>query len=216
VTRIEHQAAEWLGLLDDQVRAWTTRGMGLDRLLQRIGGLHAGLTDLTLRRDLERDVRRWWAQARVVTGWDSPAWRPDNSCPMCAEHGTLRVRLAEKVGLCTECRETWDETNIGLLADHIREESAAARPPLELVLCWCPWPAPPFEFRAGGWGALCPACGSKDCHRARPARPRDPRHRSGPPPASWPKPSTAPPIQTPALDLIDEHLVDVAAGHASG
>lgn len=169
LTRIEHQATEWLGRLDEAIRVQALRTMTLAQVLQRLGGLHAGVADLGVRRDLEHDVRRWWAQARVVTGWDSPAWRPDNSCPMCGEHGTLRVRLAEKVGLCVECRETWDETNIGLLADHIRLESTAGRPTAEAERCWCPWPVPPFAFRAGRWGALCPACGTRTCHRARSA-----------------------------------------------
>lgn len=159
LARIEHQATQWLDHLGAKDPG------DLTRALQRLASLHVGMRDLDDRRALEHDVRRWWAQARVVTGWDSPAWRPDNSCPMCAEHGTLRVRLAEKVGLCVECRETWDDTNIGLLADHIRAESAAEKPPREAALCWCAWPAPPFEFRAGRWGALCPTCGTRTCHR---------------------------------------------------
>lgn len=162
LTRIEHQAATWFRLL---APPRMDEPHDLTRLLQKLAGLHAGIQDLDQRRDLERDVRRWWAQARVVTGWDSPAWRPDNTCPMCAEHGTLRVRFAEKVGLCVECRETWSEENIGLLADHIRDESARERPPLELVTCWCPWPLPPFVFD-GRWGSLCPSCGTRTCHRA--------------------------------------------------
>lgn len=162
LARIEHQASTWFQQL-------AAPGMDephdLLRLLQKLAGLHAGMTEIGARRDLERDVRRWWAQARVVTGWDSPAWRPDNTCPMCGEHGTLRVRLAEKVGLCVECRETWAEDTIGLLAEHIRVESAERKPTLVQQSCWCPWPAPPFVFD-GAWGALCPACGTRTCHRA--------------------------------------------------
>ncbi len=72
---------------------------------------------------IEADVRTWWTQARVVTGWDSPAWRPDNTCPMCDKRGTLRVRLSAHSGICIDCRETWDDTTIGLLAEHIRSEN---------------------------------------------------------------------------------------------
>jgi hypothetical protein len=165
LTRIEHQATAWFHQLALSTAA---EPRSLVEVMQKLAALHAGIHDPATRRDLEHDVRRWWAQARVITGWDSPAWRPDNTCPMCGEHGTLRVKLAEKVGLCVECRETWAEDTIGLLADHIRLESAKARPPLELVACWCPWPAPRFEFVAGKWGALCPSCGSRHCHRARP------------------------------------------------
>lgn len=72
---------------------------------------------------IEVDVRRWWTQARITTGWDSAAWRPDNTCPLCGKRGTLRVKLGAQSGMCTDCRETWDETTIGLLADHIRAEN---------------------------------------------------------------------------------------------
>lgn len=111
---------------------------------------------------LERDVKHWWTQARVMTGWDSPAWRPDNTCPMCAVRGSLRVKLIDQVGLCVECKETWNRETIGLLAEHIRLESAAERPSRELELCWCAWPRPAVQT----WPSLCPACASPWCHRA--------------------------------------------------
>jgi hypothetical protein len=74
-------------------------------------------------RDAYRSIRSWWAAARIVTGWDSPAWAPDNTCPLCAVRGGLRIRLDLHTGLCIECHETWDENSIGLLADHIRAEN---------------------------------------------------------------------------------------------
>jgi hypothetical protein len=75
--------------------------------------------------DIESDVRRWWSKARVVTSWDLPPFRPDNTCPICAVRGSLRIRVEERLAMCTEeaCREVWDETTIGLLADHIRAEN---------------------------------------------------------------------------------------------
>jgi len=73
---------------------------------------------------VEHDVRRWVTQAKVVTGWQTPAWRPDNTCPMCGHRGGLRVRLSDQSALCIECRETWAPGNIGLLAEHIRRENA--------------------------------------------------------------------------------------------
>lgn len=70
-----------------------------------------------------RDVSRWTVQAKVATGWESPAWRPDNTCPVCGVRGKLRVRLLEQAAVCVECRATWDAGSIGLLADHIRGEN---------------------------------------------------------------------------------------------
>lgn len=114
-------------------------------------------------RELERDLRRWHAQARVVTGWDTPPWRPDSTCPMCDERRTLRVRWHEEVGMCTHCFDTWDSTTIGLLADHVRLEAEFSRSKriTTVPACWCPLPMPqPTTLR------LCPACGSARCHRA--------------------------------------------------
>lgn len=127
------------------------------------------------RHELEHDVRRWWTQARIVTGWDSPAWRPDNTCPMCSERGGLRVKLADHAGFCAECGETWDEANIGLLADHIRAESDAerrARP--SRVACYCPITVMPNGTIARPIVVdlrLCPACGSARCVHALEERP---------------------------------------------
>lgn len=119
---------------------------------------------LVTRREVERDVRSWWLQARIVTGWDSPAWTPDSTCPQCDERGTLRVRLAEHIGMCTNdgCRATWDEQSIGLLADHIRSESAERRPRVLPGPCWCPWPKPAIADLS----RLCPRCGSARCTHA--------------------------------------------------
>lgn len=122
------------------------------------------------RKAVTRDVRRWWVQARIATGWDSPPWKPDNTCPVCSERGTLRVNLAAQGGFCTACHETWDEANIGLLADHIRSESEAERvPPTPVDPCQCPVPKPDAAGRHGdGTGSLvlCPSCGSTRCVHA--------------------------------------------------
>lgn len=71
--------------------------------------------------DNARTIRSWWAGARVVTGWDLPAWKPNNTCPLCAHRGGLRVKYP--TAICVECRETWDEETIGLLVEHIRSEN---------------------------------------------------------------------------------------------
>lgn len=74
---------------------------------------------------VEADVRRWWGWARIITRWDLPPFQPANTCPLCGTRGSLRVRVAEQLATCTEdqCRETWDQDTIGLLADHIRREN---------------------------------------------------------------------------------------------
>ena len=114
---IDLAAARWIRDLGEDDPADTLA------CIRRLHGLHASAPEPT-RREIERDIRHWWTQARIVTGWDSPAWRPDNTCPMCATRGTLRVKLIAQAALCIDCRETWDQTTIGLLADHIRHENA--------------------------------------------------------------------------------------------
>lgn len=112
---------------------------------------------------VEHDVRRWWTQARIVTGWDAPAWRPDNTCPSCGVRRSLRIRLAERVGFCVECRETWPSDSYQILAEHIRAESEEARAATRPVgPCLCRWP----RSLTVGLAALCPRCGSASCEHA--------------------------------------------------
>ena len=116
-----------LTLIDDEASAWV-RNLGDDdppttkACVSRLHGLWASATDDDKKR-IERDVRRWWSQARICSGWDSVAWKPDNTCPMCSERRSLRVKLGDQIAFCVDCRETWDDTNIGLLAEHIRGEN---------------------------------------------------------------------------------------------
>lgn len=113
-------------------------GSGTIAALTALHAAHAALTACTrqtfrrddngtpccLRHHVEHDVRRWWRSARVASGWDSPAWRPDNTCPVCEQRRSLRINLTLQLGYCVECRETWGPEVIGLLADHIRVENA--------------------------------------------------------------------------------------------
>lgn len=145
------------------------------RALQQLHSLVVSADPVT-RRAVERDVKHWWIHARIVTGWDSAAWAPDNTCPACGERGTLRIRLAEHIGRCTykgderrrqACEATWDETTIGLLADHIRAESEAEKAPRTGPgPCWCPYPKPIVPDLS----RLCPGCGSARCRHALGAR----------------------------------------------
>lgn len=114
---IEHGVHQWLARLGvaDSHDAYPD----LIVALRHLGSLAAagGAPDLL------RDVRGWWVRARVLTGWDSPAWRPDNTCPLCGVRGSLRVKLDARSATCVDCHEAWWPETIGLLADHIRMEN---------------------------------------------------------------------------------------------
>lgn len=132
------EALDTLALIETEANAWLA-GLGLEGLggglavkLKRLAEAAVGQPACTRpsrscceRHRLEADFRRWWVQARIITGWDSPAWRPHNTCPSCGHRGGLRVRLAQgqRAGLCIECRQTWTEDTIDQLAEHIRLEN---------------------------------------------------------------------------------------------
>lgn len=123
-------------------------GSGTIACLQLLHGLHASAPtcgraraqrDEETRRPtccdrhlIEHDVRRWWQQARIITGWDTAAYRPWNTCPVCEVRGGLRVRAdayAVEAALCVECRTVWDTADVGLLAMHIRHENLDTEDP---------------------------------------------------------------------------------------
>lgn len=114
--RIDTHAAAWVRDLGHDDPGHT------DACVQLLGALTASQPPAT-RTQIAHDVRAWWTWARIATGWDSPAWRPDNNCPLCGRRGSLRVKLDAGAASCTECGETWNEASIGLLADHIRAEN---------------------------------------------------------------------------------------------
>src|SRR5262245_52726022 len=86
-TRIDVGAAAWCRDLGAEAPHETK-----DRI-RKVRDLAAGADERT-RKAVTADVRSWWASARVLTGWDSPAWRPASTCPACEAKGTLRIRLA--------------------------------------------------------------------------------------------------------------------------
>lgn len=143
---IDDEAATWIHRLGDNPpgdrhdhNAQPIPGSGTRRRLDRLHGLQANLTRCRLRtgtkdpdtgtwcctgHHLDHDVRRWWHQARIITGWDTPPFRPFNTCPVCEHTGGLRINFELHAGFCVECRSVWDPDHIGLLGEHIRRENA--------------------------------------------------------------------------------------------
>lgn len=118
-TQIDKAAAKWVRKLgEDDV------GDAI-ACIRKLAGLRVS-ADAAARTSIDRDVRRWWTWARVATGWDSPALTPYNTCLACGALGTLKVRPAEEIAVCTGCQETWDPDTIGMLARHIRAENGDA------------------------------------------------------------------------------------------
>jgi len=119
------EAIATLNAIDSEVATWITWRRNTVRPtteanLHAIVGVAADLV-LADRRELAVEVRRWLTWARVVTGWDSPPWRPNVPCPMCATKGGLRIRLIEEAAACLDCGAAWDRDSIGLLAEEIRQ-----------------------------------------------------------------------------------------------
>lgn len=142
---IDDEAARWIrrlghddpgNHLDHSRSARPENGSGTIACLKMLHGLHAAAdacrrphgrrTDAGWccpRHHIEADFRRWWRQARIVSGWDTPAAALNNTCPVCDHRGGLRIRAVEKIALCVECRTSWTPDDIGLLAQHIRWEN---------------------------------------------------------------------------------------------
>lgn len=113
LTQIDTEAATWITWRRHKLRPTTE-----DNLRAVVGiATDLGPDD---RSELAGEVRRWLTWARVVTGWDSPPWRPNVPCPMCAVKGGLRIRLLEESAACLDCGSVWDKGTIGLLAEEIR------------------------------------------------------------------------------------------------
>lgn len=142
------EALDTIMLIDDEATRWLARlgaddpnerldprtrlpiptpractGAATIAVINLLHGLHASQDDKT-QKAIEHDMRRWWHQARIISGWDSPAWRPDNTCPVCETRRSLRINLTSQTGMCVECRSLWTTEEIGLLADWIRLENA--------------------------------------------------------------------------------------------
>lgn len=76
--------------------------------------------------DTDRQVRSWWATARILTHWDSPAYRPQGApCPECWETNSIRIRFDDELAVCSECGTVWDREggtdngSLDLLGQHV-------------------------------------------------------------------------------------------------
>lgn len=84
----------------------------------------SAMTDEQLR-NIARDAARWVTWARIVTGWDVPAYRPNVVCPACAVRGGLRLRVDPVSAACVGCGATWgSDAEIAVLAECINGERA--------------------------------------------------------------------------------------------
>lgn len=127
LARITRDVEAWLRRLDLPI-PYVPGVYGTSEVDLKVGVRRVAAAEQLEPRAIARDVRSWWILARTVTGWDSPAWRPRASCPNpdCEVVDGLRVRLDVSTAVCVECWEQWDETTIGILADHIIAESKGA------------------------------------------------------------------------------------------
>ncbi|AEI11831.1 DUF7341 domain-containing protein [Cellulomonas gilvus] len=71
-------------------------------------------------RDIDRDVLRWWARARIVTTWDTAPLKPHVPCMNCDVRGKLRIHTDPLLAACLACGAAWDATTIGILGEHVR------------------------------------------------------------------------------------------------
>jgi hypothetical protein len=162
LVRIDLAAARWVRELGEDDPGTT------EACVQLLGSLlpsadrckRRGGKDCCTAHAVEHDVRRWYAQARVVTGWDIPPWRPDATCPNCGVRGSLRVRLEDRAAVCAECHETWDSTTYQQLGEHVRNES------MEAARRNAARPCAPRTDGLFEMDAMCRRCGSIRCVNA--------------------------------------------------
>lgn len=111
------------------------RGSGTVACIRLLGSLlpsadrckRRGGKDCCTAHAIEHDIRRWYTQARVMTGFDDRAWIPDATCPNCGIRGSLRIRLEARAAVCSKCEETWDSTTYQQLGEHVRTEADERR-----------------------------------------------------------------------------------------
>jgi hypothetical protein len=159
--RMDLAAAAWIRELGEDDSGST------DACVRRLGALYPSTEccDRKPRRgccprhEIGRDVRAWYAHARVLTGWDIEPWKPLTTCPMCGVLGSLRVRLEARTAVCVECHESWDSSSYQQLGSHVFTETMSRKPPQ-------PPPCAPRGDGVTDLHAMCPRCGSSRCVNA--------------------------------------------------
>lgn len=120
--RMDQETVRWIHTI---TRKPVDVDLSTEQLVLRVSSVGKGNDDV------ERDLRAWWLHARIVTGWDTPPFRPNNTCPVCKKRGGLRVRVDTQAGsvvthgLCVECKAQWtgDDGSFDRLAWWIRVEN---------------------------------------------------------------------------------------------
>lgn len=96
--------------------------------IEHVAGLRGRLGAIAGRLGVQpnRHVRSWWASARILTHWDSPAYRPQGApCPQCWETNSIRIRFDDELAVCSECGTVWDREgdtdngSLDLLGQHV-------------------------------------------------------------------------------------------------
>ena len=126
-------ALDVLALIDTEAWRWcqhaglTSRGTAGN--VRALIGIATTLDQDNLT-DLRWNASSWVGMARVVTGWDKPAFSPvENTCPLCEQKGGLRIRVTfgfdftDANAACLNCHEHWDNTTIHLLGRHVQWEN---------------------------------------------------------------------------------------------
>jgi hypothetical protein len=117
---IDTESTQWIGTLAIKDRG--TIAGNLHALVGKAPDLEPRELD-----NLAKNARRWESIAAVITGWEVRPWSPDNTCPLCASRGTLRVRIGEGIhtarGTCVSCWKHWTPDTIGVLVEHVRWEN---------------------------------------------------------------------------------------------
>lgn len=117
---IEAASARW---------CWSLRLTLRDEPARNIRALvgAAAVMDSDTMRTLLDDLRTWRTWAATVTGWQRPPDAPRAPCPDCEAYGTLRVRLDRSTACCLSCGAAWDQTNITILAELVRQYLTASQ-----------------------------------------------------------------------------------------
>lgn len=118
-------ALDTLGTIEREAAIWVRAILGapaptrLQSLLLTVAARSSVLTSQQLR-DLDVDVLRWWAHARVTTTWDTAPLKPHVPCMNCDRRGGIQVRMAPLAAVCLHCGAAWDTATIGILGNHIQ------------------------------------------------------------------------------------------------